>query len=387
MSLQPARFVRAAVFAALLCAQAFSQGAPAAAPPAPLPDRVGDFRAQPGAQLSPFSVAPLSPEDFSIVSTEARRYAGPGGAEFAVWVARTASAPDAYALLTYDSYGDYIPYRFGDVEGLGFARQTDMSVQFVRGANVIAIAAAGAKPQRTQQAVFNFAKQVAPLFEGEPAQTPVLLQHLPDWPSVGGAYATSLPALKHVVPDQPVLDAVSFEGGAEAAAARYDDGRRLVIVEFTTPQYSVENDARINARIGELRASGGPVPSGYRRVGNYSVFVFGAPDERAAVGLLDRVKYEKDVRWLGDNPHRGEMAERFYTMTMTGVIVTTLKATGLAILICLGVGGLFGGVVFLRRRARRTAAEAYTDAGGMLQLNIDEMKGARAKLLDEGGKG
>jgi hypothetical protein len=208
---------------------------------------------------------------------------------------------------------------------------------------------------------------------------PVLVMHLPDWEkkvNEGAGYALSLPALQQAAGDRPALDAVSFDGGTEAATAQYESGR-LVIVEFTTPQYAADNDARINERIAQLRAAGRPVPSAYKRVGNYSVFVFDAPDAASADKLISGVKYEKDVRWLGRNPHAEEIAVKAYTSTMGSVIITTLTSTGLAILFCLGVGGIIGSAVFLRRRAQHTAQEIYSDAGGMLRLNIEDLNAPR----------
>jgi hypothetical protein len=219
----------------------------------------------------------------------------------------------------------------------------------------------------------------------ETNSVPVLVMHLPDWEkkvNEGAAYATNLPALQKAAGNRPVLDAVQFDGAVEAATASYD-GARLVIVEFPTPQHSVDADAAINERIAQLRAAGQPVPSSYKRIGNYSVFVFDAPDTIAAENLISQVKYEKDVRWLGRNPHEYEIATREYTSTMGGVIISTLITTGLAILLCLGVGGIIGGIVFLRRRAQHTAQEIYTDAGGMLRLNIEDLNTPRptTKLL------
>ena len=216
---------------------------------------------------------------------------------------------------------------------------------------------------------------------------PVLVMHLPDWEKKADiGYAVSLPALQQAAGNRPALDAVNFDGGTEAATAKYEEGR-LVIVEYTTPQYAVDNDAQINERIAQLRAAGQPVPSAYRRVGNYSVFVFDAPDAAAADKLAAGVKYEKDVRWLGRNPHANEIAMKYYTSTMGSVIITTLITTGLAILLCLGVGGTIGGAVFLYRRARHTAQEIYSDAGGMLRLNIEDVNAPRppsTKLLRRG---
>lgn len=204
---------------------------------------------------------------------------------------------------------------------------------------------------------------------------PVLFKHLPDWESVKerAVYAVSSSALKEAVKNQPVLDAVSFEGGMEAVAVNYEGRGQLVIAEYATPQFAFDGDAAISARINELRASGQPVPSAYKRIGNYAVFVFNAPDEKTATQLLSNVHYEKDVRWLGRNPHANEIANRRWINISGSVIINTVKATGLAILLCLGVGSIFGSWIFMRRRAQTALTEKYSDAGGMLRLNLDEM--------------
>jgi hypothetical protein len=223
---------------------------------------------------------------------------------------------------------------------------------------------------------------------GDSGGLPILVMHLPDWEKKVGedyGYATSLPALQKAAGNQPALDAFDFDSGVEAVTAKYEAGR-LVIVEFPTPQHSVDADNAIKRRVEELKAEGKPVPSLYSRVGNYSVFVYDAPDFAAAEKLASQVKYEKDVRWLGRNPHAEEIAVRAYTSTMGGVIMTTLVTTGLAILLCLGVGGLIGGVVFLHRRSRQAEQEVYTDAGGMVRLNIEDLNTppATSNLLKRG---
>jgi hypothetical protein len=71
---------------------------------------------------------------------------------------------------------------------------------------------------------------------------------------------------------------------------------------------------------------------------------------------------------------------------MAGVLITTLITTGLAILLCLGVGGVIGGLVFLHRRSQQAAQEVYTDAGGMVRLNIEDLNTppATSNLLGRG---
>jgi hypothetical protein len=163
---------------------------------------------------------------------------------------------------------------------------------------------------------------------------------------------------------------VSFEGGTEAVTADYAQGR-LLIVEFATPQFSVENDQRIVAKIQELKAASQPAPTAYRRVGNYSVFVFNGPDEASANQLIDQVKYEKVVQWLGEDPHLYEKLQRYFTRTSAGVFITVLKTSGLSLLVCVAIGGVIGFLMFRQRRAQSEAV--FSDAGGSVRLNLDEL--------------
>lgn len=201
---------------------------------------------------------------------------------------------------------------------------------------------------------------------------PVLIKHLPNWESVQkqSKYIVTIEDLKTVVANQPVLDSVSFEGGTEAVTANYAQGQ-LLIVEFSTPQFSVENDQRIAAKIQELKTNSQPVPTAYRRVGNYSVFVFNGRDEGSANQLIDQVHYQKVVQWLGEDPHLYERLQRYFTQTTAGVLVAVLKSSGLSLLACLAIGGIFGYLLFRQRRAR--ASELYSDAGGSVRLNLDEL--------------
>ena len=125
------------------------------------------------------------------------------------------------------------------------------------------------------------------------------------------------------------------------------------------------------------------MPTSSRKVGNYSVFVFNAASEAEAQSLIDQVEYAQMVTWLGDNPYLLEQAQRDYYETTAGVLVSVVQASGLSLLACLGIGGLIGAVLFNRRRAQQRAAEAYSDAGGMLRLNLDDITPQRdpAKLL------
>jgi hypothetical protein len=212
--------------------------------------------------------------------------------------------------------------------------------------------------------------------------TPVLIKHLPNWESVSrqATYVVTLDDLKRTVPNQPVLDAVSFEGGTEAVTATYGQSQ-MAIVEFSTPQFSVDNDQRIAAKIADLKAQSQPAPTAYRRVGNYSVFVFNATDEASANQLIDQVQYQKTVQWLGEDPHLYQKLQRYFAETSAGVLVAVLKSSGLSLIACLAIGGLFGFLLFRQRRAQ--SAAAYSDAGGQVRLNLDELTDTQshARLL------
>ncbi len=202
----------------------------------------------------------------------------------------------------------------------------------------------------------------------------VLVKHLPppEEAQKNAVYLNSFTNLEKLGLQHPVLSAVQSGGDADAALGIYGPSK-VLIIEFHTPQLASDNNQRIIARIQELWRLGQPAPAAYRRVGNYSVFVFDAPDEQTAKQLIDQVKYEQVVQWLGDNPNILREAEKRYVNTTLGVLVAVLKASGYAALLCLGVGGLIGGLLFSYRRSQQKAATAYSDAGGMLRLNLDEL--------------
>jgi hypothetical protein len=339
-----------------------------------LPDRVGEFHALGPARLPASGLFEhLAPEDFGAFSHAARAYVSPGGESFIIELVKTRSDSGAYALLTS---GIVLPassqtHRLNDLGTAGIAAPG--GIAFFRGPAFVTVYGSD-KKHKDEAGAVSFARLFAETMDKGEGEVPVLVKHLPEWESAQerAIYAISLGGLERVVGNQPVLEAVSFEGGAEAVTSVYGSSK-LVIVEYTTPQISIDSDARITERIRKLQGAGQPVPSAYRRVGNYSVFVFDAPDERAAAQLIDQISYEQVVQWLGTNPHILERMQREYVNTMGGTILAVLKASGLSLILCFGIGGLVGALVFQRRRAQAAATDAYSDAGGMLRLNIDEM--------------
>jgi len=351
-----------------------------------LPDKIGTFTAKGTASIPAHGFSEESSLEEDVVSHAARTYASMNGYTVTVYLSRTATDSGAYALLTRSrSYSEAI--RLGVI---GTASIVGPHwVFFSKGSSFVKILQTDTHSLH-EDSLMSLASDLARGLDGGDNDIPVLVKHLPDWQNLQprAAYAVSLQALKRIVPDQPILDAMSFEGGAEAVVARYNDSE-LVIIEFTTPQFAGDNDRRIVAKIDELRGPnqpvGTPMPSAYRRVGNYSVFVFNAPDEKTATQLIDQVKYEQVVQWLGDDPYWWEKAQRIYLRTTGGVLIAVLQSSGLSFLVCLTIGGIIGAVLFKRRRTRQAAA-GYSDAGGMVRLNIDELteETNRRKLLGGG---
>ena len=197
---------------------------------------------------------------------------------------------------------------------------------------------------------------------------PVLLKHLPDYEQVRGqaAFTTEKEALKATVGGNALLDLLEFPAGTEAVTAVYPQGR-LVIVEYTNPQISVEIDGRIQQHLATNPDSG----TVYRRIGNYNTFVFGATDRPQADALLEQVKYEKTVQWLGEDPYILKRLERYMVTTSKDIMISTVLVIVFGLLSAL-LAGIAAGFIFFRfRDHKRATRTAFSDAGGLTRLNLD----------------
>ncbi len=346
-----------------------------------LPNKLGDFRAAGPARSIPSDLIENN-EQKVVTSLAVRSYVLPTGARLSVTLVTTSSDSGAYAVLTRSrrTAEDSVNQSGTNDESIGtagfsFWDGTYNNLHFFKGRVYVSIKeegkSTGAKP------LTDFAKPLAETLDRSEGEIPVLVKHLPDWEKAGhhALYVISVETLRDHFGEESVFKVVDFGGGAQGAVAKYGQAE-LVLIEFNTPQLATDNDQRIVTRIQELRSAGTTAPSAYRRVGNYAVFVFGAANEQAADQLIDQVKYQQVVQWLGTDPNlyeRYEKAQREFLETTYGVFVAVVKGSGLALITCFAVGGLFGALLFRRRRAQQRAAEAYSDAGGMLRLNLDEI--------------
>jgi len=198
---------------------------------------------------------------------------------------------------------------------------------------------------------------------------PVLVKHLPDWENAqnNSTYILNQNDLRNALGERPVFDLIDFAGGTEAVTAPYSQGK-LLIIEYTTPQSSVDADNKIKQQLAEI---GQNPPTFYRRIGNYNAFVFDGTDETSANVLLDQVKYEKSIQWLGENPFTLRNAERAFILTTSDIFITTVVVIVGGIGGSLVVGLIVGLIFFYIRNQKRAGMEAFSDAGGMTRLNLD----------------
>lgn len=212
--------------------------------------------------------------------------------------------------------------------------------------------------------------------------TPSVVKALPNWQAVksSAVYIRNTDELKKSLGERPIFSSIDFAGGTDAATAPYEAGK-LLIVEFNSPQTSIDADNLINQRLAE--SSQNP-PVYYRRVGNYAVFALDANDAAAANALIDQVKYEKTVQWLGENPNIIRQAEKAFIQTSSEIFLSTFLAIALGVgstlLLGIGVGVLF----FYLRKQKRAEMTRFSDAGGMVRLNLDDLSEVLPdKLLKE----
>jgi len=208
---------------------------------------------------------------------------------------------------------------------------------------------------------------------------PVIIKNLPDWEKVKdeAILIKDKNELIAALGERPVFEAVEFVGGAEAAMANYPEGK-LLIIEYNTPQLSIDADEKIKAKLSEISTDS---PIFYRRIGNYNAFVFDGTDRESAEALLGKIKYAKVVKWLDKNPFLYEKMQRSYYLMAGQIIVSSIMAVVLGIGISAALGIFTGVLIFQIRQKQRKSWTHFSDAGGMLRLNLDDLQEIPKKRL------
>jgi hypothetical protein len=349
-----------------------------------LPKKIGAFQQATAVRplQSLFNERPVSSDLFEVSETRTPGFIGgeveyraENGKRFLVELARFRRDSDAYSLLTIIAAATRTETGADDVlldVQVGTASiRSQNGIAFFKGPTFVRVSS---KELNGSSDALELARQLAESLERGDGEIPVLVLHLPDWQNAQKKvlYLSGFRSLQSVASDQPVLAALDSVRDADAVIAEYGQAK-LIVIEFNTPQLAGDYDRLIVSKIRDLQAQNQPRPTSYRRVGNYGVFVFNASSEQAANELINQIQYEQVVQWLGDNPYWLKEAQRRYTETTLGVLIAVVKASGLTLVGCFGLGGLIGAILFASRRKRQATTQAFSDAGGMLRLNLDEM--------------
>ncbi|HYP29057.1 MAG TPA: DUF6599 family protein [Blastocatellia bacterium] len=169
-------------------------------------------------------------------------------------------------------------------------------------------------------------------------------------------------------------DMFEFDGDAEAVTAEYEAAPgapplKLAIVEYHTPQFATDALARVKSLIESL-------PEDRRgriivkREGNYVIEAQGVEDRDFAEQLLGKIEYPYTVKWLRDPLLVTN--DPFHIQKAAQMLVSTFTIIGLMLGTVLVGGAIFGTTIFFKRRKQQR--EIFSDAGGMLRLDIDPVE-------------
>ena len=222
---------------------------------------------------------------------------------------------------------------------------------------------------------------------GGTLKTPTLVESLPR----DGAHQ---PAARYFLGPQSLSDYLprgsdmfAFGGEAEAVLATYKQGGsgapplKLAIVEYNTPQFAHDALERANGLVSSL-APAEQSKIIVKRIGNYIVEASDVADRAAAERLVNSINYPYTVKWFQvpfhrkEDPHAGQKAAQ--------IILSSFGIIGLLLSSALMGGGLVGAIIFMKRRKEQRAV--FSDAGGMLRLDIEELCTGVAALPEASGR-
>jgi hypothetical protein len=198
---------------------------------------------------------------------------------------------------------------------------------------------------------------------------PVLIKNLPEWKEriAQIKWVGSRDVLNGHLGDRDELRSLEFSPAVEAVLADYPEGK-LLLIEFGTPQLATQADDRFTQSFADTESKRSSI---YRKIGNYSAFVFDFSNEEAANKLLDKVYYGKLVQWLGEDPKMAERLDRYNATTTAQLILTTMYTIAIGLGSTLTIGVVLGLFFFRYRQKQRGKLKTFSDAGGMIRINLD----------------
>lgn len=153
---------------------------------------------------------------------------------------------------------------------------------------------------------------------------------------------------------------------ARSASGESDSSLKLLIVEFHTPQFATDAMERVTNYVSSLPETD-QQHIVFKRTGNYVVEAVNVRDRDFAESLINSVQYPYTVKWLR-NP-LWPVNDPFRMEKTADMLLSTFGLLGLILATVLTVGSVFGTTIFLKRRKQQR--EVFSDAGGMLRLDIE----------------
>jgi hypothetical protein len=335
------------------------------------------------------AMAPIYQEYF-VVSAGWREYAG---ARVDVFETRNQFA--ALGLFQFSSEGAKTKNRGLDIGSE--SAQLDDAIIFWKGNFIVRVSGSNQKGTGGTTALHvALARAVAnSIVAANPAETrPPLFDSLPS----NLPYAVLMPGSQRYFLGSESLntfvehgrDMFEFRGDTEAVVAQYTKAGgepiagtipaplKLVIVECHTPEFATDELARVSSYVESLSEIEQQKII-FKRTGNYIVAAVDVGDREFAEGLVNSVQYPYTVKWLRNplwptnDPFRAQKAAE--------MLLSTFGLLGLILLTVLVGGTVFGASVFLKRRKRQR--EIFSDAGGMLRLDIEPYMLALPPKRDE----
>ena len=194
-----------------------------------------------------------------------------------------------------------------------------------------------------------------------------MFQFVGDTEAVIGEYAKA-DSVNIVTSRGRASDQISVSDGSagHSAAVPAAQPLKLVIVECHTPEFASDELARITSYVSSLPEVE-QQQIVFKRTGNYIVAAVNVQDREFGEGLINSVQYRYTVKWLR-NP-LWPTNDPFRSQKAAEMLLSTFGLLGLILMTVLIVGTVFGTTVFLKRRKQQS--EIFSDAGGMLRLDIE----------------
>lgn len=212
------------------------------------------------------------------------------------------------------------------------------------------------------------------------SEIPVLMQHIPAdslLPGTQRFIAGPVALTRLLGPQEPYDPFMLASEAVEAALAEYQVGGAqspLLIVEYHTPQLAAAAYPQVQRAIEAL-----PEAERSRRLlkreGNYIIMAFNVNDRQAMQAIVDQIDYTPTIHWLKKSPL--EMLRQLQPdpeqISLIDTYLAAFAFIGISLLVTITGGVLLGTAIFLWRRWRRRAWQGFSDAGGMLRLNLDNL--------------